>query len=796
MASPGDVGNERDIAVEVVNRLNKSIGTRLGWHIDLNRWEDQRPGYGRPQSILNPAVDACDLFIGLLWERWGQPTGTYGSGFQEEFERAVARRQSTGEPEIWLVFKKPRSDKLEDPGSELNKVLQFRDDQMSRREVLFREIENAEDWKANLYNWLFEHIFDSMTLVEASQEPPTEAPPTVQTPEPAPADIGGQRTPDIPQQLVELSTKLSNVISSADLEFSRSHTSPLDDFDLARLYLLIDTWMTRLYTAEFLGTHQINLLYKHRDRLEPTSMEAFQLLRTLLHDPADVIPGWFWFRKSFPDGPLTALIFFASEDPNIQLRIRALKMLTSAHIELPKEQWRSLPFGDESDLVSAEAFKYLGEMGDESALAVIDQFAHGRDSFVSLAIREAKLRLLSRLDPNQAFLELLSDDQRVSSDLIDMFGELAQALSDENLIKGTEKSAKNIRQFSVKELTRRRHLTLEVAERLRDDPSVEVRQLAVQQIVNTVGETEIRKLRESAKPDAWPLLSGFAALDVDGIEFEFYRTIEAAKLLNKIGWLAADGPVAYKVLAADHFDILSDVIRTDLQNGFKRVRDQLLAEVRSESGSEAAERFSQSLSEKVDDFISSQFTEAALYGLARHPQPSDAEIARKYLDDKNRKIQLAAAEIISKVGAEQDVQSLLDISRGAWGGLEELGPKTAIRLSRNPESLAIKLARSGNDIERKIALRWLNDKDTTEIRIYFRGLLDDEDEPRRAVALHYLSARLNEEELKQLLDESLTKQSYYYNVVAWLDRLLYAPQLLKEMFNRDLKQEAYRYLAE
>jgi hypothetical protein len=100
LASPGDLKPERDETHDVVNRLNKFVATPLGWQIDLLGWEDTSPGYARPQEKINVDVDRCDLFIGLLWQRWGQPTGTHTSGFQEEFERALERRRRTAAPEI------------------------------------------------------------------------------------------------------------------------------------------------------------------------------------------------------------------------------------------------------------------------------------------------------------------------------------------------------------------------------------------------------------------------------------------------------------------------------------------------------------------------------------------------------------------------------------------------------------------------------------------------------------------------------------------------------------------------
>jgi hypothetical protein len=125
LASPNDVAFERTLAEEVVSSVNRLAGPYLGWQIDLKKWEDTAPGYGRPQEIINPMVDECDLFIGLLWGRWGQPSGTYSSGFEEEYQRARARRKAQNKPEIWLFFKQVDESQLNDPGDQLKKVIEF-----------------------------------------------------------------------------------------------------------------------------------------------------------------------------------------------------------------------------------------------------------------------------------------------------------------------------------------------------------------------------------------------------------------------------------------------------------------------------------------------------------------------------------------------------------------------------------------------------------------------------------------------------------------------------------------------
>ena len=795
LASPGDVLPERNIAVEVVQRLNKLIGPNLGWHIDLHRWEDIKPAYGRPQAIINPAVDTCDLFIGLLWERWGQATGIYTSGFEEEFQRAITRRESTGEPEIWLVFKAPRPEKVADPGAELTKVLGFRDAQRSTHQVLYREIVDTEGWKTNLYDWLIGHLFEQgVSTIALGQQPPIEPPPTIQDsrpPTPSAADLGDQRAPAVPEQLIELSSKVARAVASGKLEFSGTEADSLGEFEIARLYLLSATWMARRYTSEFLGTHEINLLYKHRGELEVTTSEEFQLLRTVLHDSSDVIPGWFWFRDAFPSGPLDILLRLGTDDLNASLRARTLKLLTSARIQLPQEFWPLLPLADDSHDVSDEAFQYLGFVGDESALSLIEKYIADDQQPNSPAATEARFRILIRSEPKRAFSELIASEQHVPAALILAFTEVADELATDDLMKGAESSSSLIRKLSVKELARRGEMQLDLAERLREDSSMDVKQIALQIIVNNRGPAELERLRAAIKPlDAWGLLAGRKEVDVNLIKLNYYKTLPPSSLLEKIDWLSTDGSFAYKALAMSHYDHLSAFIRDDLESGFSRIREKTLERLKSEIGQENAIQILNSFNEqKLEDFIRSLYTEAALSGLANHCQPSDIQIARKYLRDDDRNIRTAAVRIVSKFGDEQDVKSLMDISDEAWGELAELAAATAIRLSPNPHILAIEMARAGGSARKKAAVRWLVTQDSAEVRQYFRALLNDEQASNRVQGVHYLSKRLGREELEQLLDEYPNEGTYYYDVVTWLDRLLYAPQSLREMFLRDLDEE-------
>jgi hypothetical protein len=108
LASPGDLPEERRAAKVVVDETNYGFANELGYQIELVGWEDTVSVYGRPQAIINAELDRCELFLGLMWKRWGTPPaadGPYTSGFEEEFRRSVDRRRNEGRPEISLLFK-------------------------------------------------------------------------------------------------------------------------------------------------------------------------------------------------------------------------------------------------------------------------------------------------------------------------------------------------------------------------------------------------------------------------------------------------------------------------------------------------------------------------------------------------------------------------------------------------------------------------------------------------------------------------------------------------------------------
>jgi hypothetical protein len=802
LASPGDVKEERNAAEELVIDINKQLRD-FGWQIMLYMWEDVAPGFGRPQEIINNRVDECTVFIGLLWERWGQQTGKYSSGFEEEFERALARCKETGEPEIWLVFKAANPDKVKDPGPELSKVLEFRNRQSSLREVLYKEVSDCGDWKSKLNNWLWSYTFGQNISASQSLQPQQPA----SSPERQSVEASAPQSPDehapegeTSQQLLVSSMSLTTAIKNSELEALRREEGSLQEFDVARLFLVSASMMFRWFTGDTLQTHEMNLLYRHRRRLEPVAIEEFQLLRAIVLDASDVVPGWFWFAGMPPETVREQLLVLAEQDSSPEVRRRALWLLREARIPVPEYLWPSLPLWDAEESVRTGAFQYLAAIGDETVLPFLENLSQMENAQTGAAARDAKFSVLMRLRPQEAFSQMVETGAYASDAKLRQLGENVSAISDGELLKGAANQSGQVRKFAVKELARRGSLPKNMAQQLTADPSAFIREIAFTELAKQGTSIDLGKVREAlSRKDQQ--LNAFAALaglggktddeegDTDSVILTYYRQQNAEVVAAAVKWFDVDGALAYKSLAIDHFDAIGGELRTDLENGFERVRKQSIDEIKRVMGAEYADKFVERFKE-YDDFLRSRFVEAALAGLALHGQASDIRFGRQYLASDRITTQTAAVRIVCRFGSAEDVPTLLEVAKDSWGEARDEAGACALRLSPTPFAVASELTRAKSEELAGAGYAWLYGQRSQEASDFFETLIDSEYNEDRLRAVYYFSKTQMSEELERVLDATLQKETYYYSIVTWLDRLLYSPEPLKDFFIRKLAEEA------
>lgn len=150
VASPSDLEPERSRLEEVVRELNVTWSKSLRIRLDLVRWETHGyPGVGEDaQDVLNRELgDDYDIFLGMMWGKYGTPTGRAGSGTEEEFRRALARYQRDATSvKIMFYFKDtPLAPSKINP-EELSKVQQFKSS-LGEEGTLYWPFSSIEDFE-------------------------------------------------------------------------------------------------------------------------------------------------------------------------------------------------------------------------------------------------------------------------------------------------------------------------------------------------------------------------------------------------------------------------------------------------------------------------------------------------------------------------------------------------------------------------------------------------------------------------------------------------------------------------
>jgi len=113
LASPGDVAAERARLHSVVDELNRTgnLADEYGLALEVLDWQTHvAPLLGRPEDVVMQQlpVDAWDIFVGVMWLRFGTSTQArdpqtgqpFNSGTEEEFALAYNKWKKEGHPKI------------------------------------------------------------------------------------------------------------------------------------------------------------------------------------------------------------------------------------------------------------------------------------------------------------------------------------------------------------------------------------------------------------------------------------------------------------------------------------------------------------------------------------------------------------------------------------------------------------------------------------------------------------------------------------------------------------------------
>lgn len=408
IASPGDVAAERQAVRDTVDSVNHLFASHSNFpRLLATGWEDLPPTYGRPQGRINELVASCDVFVGVLGNRFGSPTGTHPSGFLEEYEGAVERRGRDRSPEVALYFRTPTQDMLADPGTELQRVLRFKRQVEENHEVLYGEFKTDSEFRDQLKDLLTKVVLDN---IETQSQP--DKPGNGQL---VPAVTPDQEIDESQVQTVATLTAFANIV--------RGTTVVQADLDADRLLQFALLFQG---SDAHIPVHAGNRLFLKRMKIVLAIGERRLWLRTMIRQERTdkeniVVPGWYFASA----GGKQAWNEFASavsrllSERDAELTNGALRALTRSALR-PESLWsadngldssieywqQSLsPYSDPVELASYLIAVYVPD--DE---ALLSRLAEGSDNH-----REVFAAVLASKTNNREYINGLVEERNFNT---------------------------------------------------------------------------------------------------------------------------------------------------------------------------------------------------------------------------------------------------------------------------------------------------------------------------------------------------------------------------------------------
>jgi Domain of unknown function (DUF4062) len=767
VASPSDVQDERAAVKSVAERIESSLGLRLGLRIRVVGWEQVPPGYGRPQGQINPLVDTCDIFIGILHARWGTESGTHSSGFIEEYERAVARLGTSGRPAIAMFFKLVPQNQRDDAGPQLQRVLEFRERAQREHTLLYCDVPDTVDFERQLTNLLLYHVGEMTSNLSAPPDSPSGEP----LGEPANVQVGvsgdSASTGAGSTQLTEAQAQLLGVLDSFTALIRRDPSRSHIDNDRLLLFACA------VSNGPFIPTHEANRLYLRRPELVLTTGEAGHWLRSMAADwqrnrEDRTIPGWAILGKGFIDESASSLL----GDSETAVVVGGLGLMTSLGIR-PSELWLNAPV----------------EFDDPANLRVIERWQSLFANPATAAAAGAHLGTLAGTTDgpllDELIVRILDDATRSTIRLIrnvlsGEFTGLAASIAGRRHVPQWQVSLLTVSLARIKKEDLKMLIATEVTPRNQALKRAAGIQLSAR---GEISEDVIAAALDSGDKETARLIVEAARQCNDSSEM-FCSAINRLKAGGKdTNWRRSHTDIAPRILAAIcAAEELEASMELDADawearqyqkgiDGAPAAREMLSMTENDWSGTLPEPLRAAIVGKDVISYVYARHIIAAIRYLSQLPTHSDEDLGliRARISDAEWSINAEVADALTHVGTAADAKPLLDVVASA-------NVIDRDRILRAALSLG-----GSNVIEEVVATA---DNATAAVTIPFlarlaepvlKSLLRHSVAKIRIAASDELSRRLNREQLESLISEYVAPASYFYNVVVALDVALYAP---------------------
>lgn len=788
LASPGDLTAERKIAKQTADELNSMLSHKFNIHIELVGWEDTVSSAGRPQEIINRDLERCDVFIGIVWKRWGSAPDNeskFQSGFEEEFTIATGSHRQSKKPAISLFFKQIDAPALNDPGEQLQRVIQFKKKIIEEKSLLFKDFNSTEDFENIIRKCIVSYVLDHIDTND-SQSQVTHTPDLEAQPHQGEQSTGNYDFSPIQGQSANFIQTILRRTGSAE------NRASLEPFEVARLRLISNGLGHSQNDSAFLGTHDANLIYRNKDRCTFETQEILTLLQAGAKNFSyENIPLWHWLQHPSNSHYGLSFLTLTITDRDHAIVKSILEIMTLAEIEIQSDNvfnrdfYTSLWLRNNNASVKNAALRYLIRMGNLDDLNHIKAEIDLNSSQTIALAQEAYISIQLRRGVSSAFkaLEELQPTS-LSAEIVDLlFADQGHITSDE-LLSATENRNKLVRSKAIETLLTRSSLSYELIESIRQDPESSVRALAVPALLDkgvnlTESEAKTIIMKDPAKSTgdedaAWAKYQPRIIALVDSSELE-RRAIRDLPLKSD----------SYIELCRRHLNIKRTEITDNLNDKYESFYKKYMvmwAESKGDSANALLEQF-----DTLKSYIINIFMRATVTLLVEKKSKNDIPVIRSSLADPAILPTISDFTYLHMHGEWRDIPlivSLLERIKNIGGktllsGIEipneakVIAIKTILKLGKNRLADTLKIEYPSSI--KKYIISSIKDTEFVKIDdvLIFEILQSEDSELRKHCAMK-CAKTYSKTRLSALLEKYNQADQTYYNVVHWLDFGLYA----------------------
>jgi len=153
----------KDVVFDECNKVNSDLSDKSDISLIAVDWNICREISSGPriQSLINKCLHDCQIFVGILWKRFGTPpaelnplTGKeYESGMQEEFEEAIKYQKNGLITPLFFFNTSPPADKKLSRDKQLKKVLDYKKN-LEERKIAYFTVDSKDSFRSEIYRKL------------------------------------------------------------------------------------------------------------------------------------------------------------------------------------------------------------------------------------------------------------------------------------------------------------------------------------------------------------------------------------------------------------------------------------------------------------------------------------------------------------------------------------------------------------------------------------------------------------------------------------------------------------------